>query len=503
MGFLRHSLSGGLFNYFSKVKGVFELYLKKQNFQKQLSNFTPVIFITPQIFTESNLEPLLKNYAGIILWTNNFNSGNSDWRIRMLYRHGILQKKPIKIVTLIEDPVSINVKHFLNINDLINIDVSLFPVEKIDELRDKFLDTFDHEWGNRWFDNEVKPILGIDIYQSDFLDIGHATFSRDNIQFLVMKIEGEQQLFSAPLLDFLNVIILNTFVNESLKADIESVRCAKYLTDHLVFPLIYLQKVCNSRYFRRFFSDANLDAIILKWCDFRQPIPSEVFKDIALGIDMQFPNAVFHDLNVYKFWFIDIPRTSSSSIKVELGNRFGIVYGKSRLLEKNLSRVQIIPNHIPSILMKKMLGDKLWRSLFKFTIVRNPWDRMVSIFEYRRIIHNIPDEMLFRDYIRLLSKSRGTGLFHYHGFYYSNAEYVLGDHNEILVDHIGRYETRQDDLRIIAGKIQYPELGNLRFQVGKPNRPHYSHYYDDETNKIISEMYSSDIEMFNYYFEEK
>ena len=62
------------------------------------------------------------------------------------------------------------------------------------------------------------------------------------------------------------------------------------------------------------------------------------------------------------FWFVDIPRTSSSSIKVELGNAYGAPYGKANLIESQFSTKQTIPDHVPAVYMRTHLGVESWNS---------------------------------------------------------------------------------------------------------------------------------------------
>lgn len=204
-----------------------------------------------------------------------------------------------------------------------------------------------------------------------------------------------------------------------------------------------------------------------------------------------------------RFWFVDIPRTSSSSIKVELAKRYGVIYGKSNLIERKYSTKLCMPDHIPSIKMKEFLGPVLWNTVFVFTFVRNPWDRMVSHYFYRKKIGQIPSDMRFRDYVLELNESIGSGRFRKHYHYYGLSNYILGDRGEVICDFIGRYENRDRDIREIAKTIGFEELGNLRIQKASPTDKHYSEYYDEESRDIIRSLYKTDIELFDYDFELK
>lgn len=205
------------------------------------------------------------------------------------------------------------------------------------------------------------------------------------------------------------------------------------------------------------------------------------------------------------FWFVDIPRTSSSSIRSELGKHFGRVYGKKNVLEKELASEQIFPDHLPARKMSAFLGNSKWNSIFTFTLVRNPWDRIYSMYNYRRRVGDeLPKEWSFRDYVLALGKaSSESKFFKYHGYRYGASDYVLGKNGEIIVDYIGKYENRLHDLNLIASYLGLSKLGELTIQRASPKNKHYSEYYDPETRDIIGRLYAKDIELFDYGFDDK
>lgn len=215
-------------------------------------------------------------------------------------------------------------------------------------------------------------------------------------------------------------------------------------------------------------------------------------------------NQTYGCLSIYQhgFYFIDIPRTSSSSIKSELGKKFGKAYGKRNVTEKEHATTQIFDDHITAREMRKILGSRIWKKIFTFTIVRNPWDRTYSMYHYRRMKGKVPIEWSFREYVLALGMSDSDNpFFRFHGSRYGLSDYILGENGEIIVDFIARYENRQDDLKIISSHIKYDGLGMLCIQRAKPDDIHYSKFYDSETKEIIRRLYAKDIELFGYEFE--
>ena len=203
-------------------------------------------------------------------------------------------------------------------------------------------------------------------------------------------------------------------------------------------------------------------------------------------------------------WFVDIPRTSSSSIRAELGKKFGRAYGKRNIIEKEHATPQIFKDHIPAREMRVLLGNSTWNRIFTFTIVRNPWDRTYSMYNYRKKINGLPQKWCFRDYVLALGTAcADTPLFEYHGFRYGASEYVLGDSGKIIVDFVARYENRPHDLNALSSLIKTDTLGGLCIQKVSPNDKHYSEFYDEETKEIIRGLYKKDIELFEYEFDDQ
>ena len=204
------------------------------------------------------------------------------------------------------------------------------------------------------------------------------------------------------------------------------------------------------------------------------------------------------------FWFVDIPRTSSTSIKVELGKNFGSVFSKNDVFEKRHRGFQFFPNHLPARVMRDYVGKEQWNNIFSFTIVRNPWDRVVSLYHYRLKSRLLRQDMGFREYILKLKDSEfGQEPFRFFGHYYGCSDFVTDENDNIIVSYIARYETRENDLKYVAEKINFPELGKLTVQKATPKKKHYSEYYDEDTIKIIKNIYHKDIELFGYKFETK
>ena len=216
----------------------------------------------------------------------------------------------------------------------------------------------------------------------------------------------------------------------------------------------------------------------------------------------QLHEALRKNVAEHGFWFIDIPRTSSTSIRTELGKNFGPLYGKEGALDRNYRIKNGFASHVPAVHMREILGQPLWEDTFTFSLVRNPWDRLVSLHHYATAAGEFPRDLSFREFIlqfkspRYILRPSVHALPHYH---YGACDYLEDEQGELLVKFVGRYENRVQDLAFIARQINFPGLGQL-FTQQISQRGHYSEYYDPETRDIVGCVYRDDIERFGYSF---
>ena len=136
------------------------------------------------------------------------------------------------------------------------------------------------------------------------------------------------------------------------------------------------------------------------------------------------------------------------------------------------------------------LGREQFRDLYKFTCVRNPWDRMVSYY-FTPTQH--PETWNRKKFREIISKAVSVG------------DYLrLEDGEEdpfANVDHIIRFENLADDFAAVCAAIDIPPP--TLPQYNRSTRKHYSKYYDDELREFVRSRFAAEIERFNYAFEER
>jgi hypothetical protein len=178
--------------------------------------------------------------------------------------------------------------------------------------------------------------------------------------------------------------------------------------------------------------------------------------------------------------FLHITRTGGTSIEVALaGQDWWCISPRT----KHLSASQI----------RSQSGEERWNNYFKFSVVRNPWDRVVSMFATGWWMdgERQPDaEAEFEHFIENLAP-------------HPNEIYSSLMYSEIInepLDMIIRYEALQEGFDKVCELIHRPRV--LLGREESRERLHYSVYYSDTTRRRVAELFRKDIEHYRYVFED-
>lgn len=160
-----------------------------------------------------------------------------------------------------------------------------------------------------------------------------------------------------------------------------------------------------------------------------------------------------------------------------------------------------IKDHLMATEVIARVGIKMWNQAYKFTVVRNPWDKVVSHYEYRRKKNKTEIAkrgISFSDWVKMTYGQEKDP------FYYNNprsfqpqVEWLKDTEGRVSMDYIIRFEAINTGFehvrRHIGLEAPLPHL-NASHRAG------YQSYYDDETRDIVAHWFREDIETFAYTF---
>lgn len=205
--------------------------------------------------------------------------------------------------------------------------------------------------------------------------------------------------------------------------------------------------------------------------------------------------------------FVHIPKTGGTALALALEDRAmrdDILIGDTPKARKRRRRVQGVQTRgrlwkhstladIDGLLPEGQLAD-----LFAFTLVRNPWDRLVSYyhwlqsqtFQHRAV--TLSKELDFADFLRqpaIAASFRAAPAAHY----MRRSDGVVQCAAYIRIEHF-----EQDAGPLIALLGFTPAM--IRINTS-PRRTDYRGHYDDATAAIVAEFCAVDIAAFGYSFD--
>lgn len=232
---------------------------------------------------------------------------------------------------------------------------------------------------------------------------------------------------------------------------------------------------------------------------------------------------VYHDLRCI---FIHVPKTGGTSIAKALAashgdSQHGVKWNERGLWDHIVAHPQghgllsrflkmcplnsiagFYQQHLAACLLRDFLRPEAWSDYFKFAIVRNPWDRAVSIytftaaqFEMDRTLRGHHERAAlfercssFTDFARLLP------LF----FFPDQVSFIDDGDGNLLVDFLGRFESLDSDFAAICARLKIEcTLPHLNASA---ERDEYRRYYTEETRAIVGHVFARDVERFGYEY---
>jgi len=212
----------------------------------------------------------------------------------------------------------------------------------------------------------------------------------------------------------------------------------------------------------------------------------------------------------YKFLFVHIAKTGGTSVRAALQPlrwRDPWYYAQfvcSRLSHASGHRIgSKFPRHARIIAAQEMLPEEFFGELFKFAIVRNPWDLQVSSYHHirRERPHLIAHLDNFDQFIRWKLDPERPFQYHVDTSIQSQLDYLVDLQDKLLVDFVGRYESLHDDFAHICNVLGLKKLQLPHKREARDRNKDYRSYYSDELAELVQDFFARDISVLGYRFE--
>jgi hypothetical protein len=146
-------------------------------------------------------------------------------------------------------------------------------------------------------------------------------------------------------------------------------------------------------------------------------------------------------------------------------------------------------NHMSCEMIRDALGADLWDRYFKFAVIRNPFDKLLSGYFFEQRPQGSREELIagFRRWVR-----EGGAIVDRH-------TYTL--EGEVCMDYFIRYEQLQQGVAEVCRRLDEPfeaeRLPNLKAQFRERSVP-LEAFYDPETRDRAAHIYAFEMDYFGY-----
>jgi hypothetical protein len=176
----------------------------------------------------------------------------------------------------------------------------------------------------------------------------------------------------------------------------------------------------------------------------------------------------------HKCIFIHIAKCGGSSVNKVLRAHGGIDFHGGIPMK----------HHSPWWQLQEWLTRRQWQTYFKFAIIRNPWDRIVSQYEDHQVTRY---EMPFKEFLKLPYLCPPC------------CSLIVDNGGGIQVDQVVQFENYEEEMQKIWNRIGIKIAKTPHMRKAKSRRP-YREYYNWQMRSFVAHRYKQDIEYFGYTF---
>jgi hypothetical protein len=176
----------------------------------------------------------------------------------------VASRSRLAIVTMVRDPIARNFSsYFEHLDDIWGIADAHHHVP-MDSLIAGFYSRFPHDEPLTWFDDEMLPVTGIDVYRYPFPRSGHLIVKMDNLDLLILKNELAGELKAQALSELMSAPVRPVMAMNRTSEKAKGAVYRRFTRDIPLAPE-YIDRMLGSRYARHFYTERELGELLFKY----------------------------------------------------------------------------------------------------------------------------------------------------------------------------------------------------------------------------------------------
>jgi len=163
------------------------------------------VFTMGKVASTSVQMSLRQQYKGPVAAGHVFTLDHERLNVRLLYRYYRRNGRPIKIISLVREPIGRNISAFFQNFERDTGVVYDQQSFSIDQLKQIFLYRYYHDISLNWFDEKMNKHFGIDVYSKSFPEVGYQYYENEGVQLLVLRSDLSDQVKEQTIQEFLKM----------------------------------------------------------------------------------------------------------------------------------------------------------------------------------------------------------------------------------------------------------------------------------------------------------
>ena len=175
----------------------------------------------------------------------------------------------------------------------------------------------------------------------------------------------------------------------------------------------------------------------------------------------------------------------------ETVSEYGIVGAR----HKYLDAYEVYFSHMPAADLRHHLGEDIWNTYYKVTVVRHPYEKTISSFFFNRSRNNAPDteqnaEETKQDFRAFVMKKQ-----------FARDRHIFTLNGELAIDSVLRHEMMVDDLKALNVRLglefEPDHLPNFKSGL-RPRSATVENLITPDVADVIDEAFQFEFDHFGY-----